>query len=203
VLLRARGFVPVWIPHSNRIAYETNDGGDYDLLSVELNGRHPVQLLHGIGRAAWSRDGRRMVVDRPDSRIPRSQIWVADSSGRHGRVVVRNTSMDGAQAVWSPDGRDIAFVGGSNTGAYFIDVVRDNGRDRVRLTHGGKEQFPAWSPNGKQIAFTVQGSSSHIGIVNANGTAVRIPTRGGWEDSIPTWSPDGRWIAFGSTRTGN
>lgn len=52
---------------------------------------------------------------------------------------------------------------------------------------------PAWSPDGKQIAFAMQGSLWLV--PPQGGEAVQI-TSGPHYDSQPVWSPDGRQIAF-------
>ena len=57
--------------------------------------------------------------------------------------------------------------------------------------------FPTYSPDGSQIAFSVNGG---IWIVNNDGTNPNLITFEG--DSQPSWSPDGTKIAFSSTRTG-
>ncbi len=63
---------------------------------------------------------------------------------------------------------------------------------------------PAWSPDGKRIAFDQVVGSSEIFVIDADGSrpddahhAVPYP------DEDPYWSPDGTRIVFESTRAGN
>jgi TolB protein len=58
-----------------------------------------------------------------------------------------------------------------------------------RLTRGDQ---PAWSPDGRQIAFIRRGS---VFVVGADGRGGRRLTRGTGA-SWPAWSPDGRRIAY-------
>ncbi len=55
-----------------------------------------------------------------------------------------------------------------------------------------KPSFPAVSPDGKRIAFSM---NKHIWVINMDGTALRQITTGSKEESYPCWSPDGKNIA--------
>jgi Tol biopolymer transport system component len=63
---------------------------------------------------------------------------------------------------------------------------------------------PAWSPDGRKIAFVSdRDGNSEIYVMNANGSGQRSLTRNPAYDADPAWSPDGRKIAFVSNRDGN
>jgi Tol biopolymer transport system component len=59
---------------------------------------------------------------------------------------------------------------------------------------------PAWSPDGKSLAFTrTVAGHRHLFVARADGTEDRPITDGPDDDERPTWSPDGRSIAFCTT----
>ena len=65
------------------------------------------------------------------------------------------------------------------------------------LTVVGCIARPAWSPDGKRIAFMWHdGQQSDIHVVNADGTGWEILTDTPTDETWPTWSPDGARIAF-------
>src|SRR4029453_1636937 len=63
---------------------------------------------------------------------------------------------------------------------------------------------PAWSPDGRQIAFTsFRHGNGEIYVMRSDGSAKRRLTNNTAHDDHAKWSPDGTRIAFASTRDGN
>jgi Tol biopolymer transport system component len=60
-----------------------------------------------------------------------------------------------------------------------------------------KLAFPAWSPDGAQLAFQYEDG---LGVVNLDGTGARplLSNRGDHTFTEPEWSPDGKTLAFGA-----
>ncbi len=68
-----------------------------------------------------------------------------------------------------------------------------------RLTNSpGRDEFPRWSPDGKQIAFASDrgGDGLQVYVMSSEGTDVRAMTHLPLACSEPAWSPDGRRLAF-------
>lgn len=75
---------------------------------------------------------------------------------------------------------------------YLSDI---DGSDRVEITQPDLEaSAPAWSPDGRRLAFESQANDS-IYLVNSDGTGLIRLTQSGKAYS-PEWSPDGRSILF-------
>ena len=65
----------------------------------------------------------------------------------------------------------------------------------------GKDHFPAWSPDGNQIAFSSsRDGNKDIYVMDADGSNQRRLTDHLADDEAPSWSPDGNQIAFLSSR---
>jgi len=106
---------------------------------------------------------------------------------------------------------DVAFVS-TRDGDYSIYEMNADGGRQARLTEGeqsdpssAQELFfqidPAWSPNGRLIAFSSKRTGSFdIFVMNADGTGTRRLTSTRDDEANPTWSPDGERLAFDRDR---
>ncbi|MEO6714802.1 MAG: hypothetical protein ABIM89_15440 [Mycobacteriales bacterium] len=98
----------------------------------------------------------------------------------------------------------IAFVS-DRDGDFEIYSVLADGTGLERLTHHpGKDEDPAWSPDGQRIAFVSDRSGSRaIYVMNADGSdVVRWTFSSSYWNEGPSWSPDGTQIAY-ATLSGN
>jgi Tol biopolymer transport system component len=67
-----------------------------------------------------------------------------------------------------------------------------------------KDGSPAWSPDGKRLAFySERDGNSEIYVMNADGSGVTRLTNTEADEGYPAWSPDGLTITFDSDRDGN
>src|SRR6266851_4837885 len=63
--------------------------------------------------------------------------------------------------------------------------------------------FPAWSPDGKKIAFASdRDGTMNIYVMDADGSNAKNITNDPSYDADPAWSPDGKKIVFTSRRAG-
>jgi Tol biopolymer transport system component len=85
-----------------------------------------------------------------------------------------------------------------------IMLADDQGSGAIPLPGGeGHDHHPAWSPDGRWLAFASdRGGDWDVYVVASDGTQLRDLTRHPGHDDWPTWSPDGRRLAFASDRGG-
>lgn len=108
----------------------------------------------------------------------------------------------GEYPAWSPVDDWIAHRGcyGPDCGLWLTQA--DSG-ERRRLTTGGGDGQPAWSPDGKQIAYISKDDGNfEIYKINRDSSGKVRLTDDTHSDGLPVWSPDGKWIAFRSDRDG-
>ncbi|NQU22709.1 MAG: PD40 domain-containing protein [Candidatus Nealsonbacteria bacterium] len=75
-----------------------------------------------------------------------------------------------------------------------IYTITPDGKNKTQLTTGKPGNFfPAWSPDGKQLAFvSIRNHKREIWIVDSSGKNERFITSG----FLPGWSPDGKQLAI-------
>ena len=157
-----------------------------------------------------STDGKRMSFRRADDQ-GRLSWWLRDV-GRSQEVRFTNPPMalGAGSAVWSPDGRRIAFAGGRDgqeTGIWIKDV---NGGTGQLAMHGGSNQLAVsdWSRDGRWLAYSDSDAKTGtdiwlLPIGGEPGAAKPIPLlHTAALESQAQFSPDGKWIAYSSDELG-
>jgi Tol biopolymer transport system component len=163
-----------------------------------------------IQAAVLSPDGTRVAIERTDPQTRRTDIWTLDPV----RDVKTRLTFDPAadsMPVWSPDGRQIAFVSfqrSSGLAGFSLFITSSNGGGNERqLPDTGFNRRPAdWLSQGDLILFAAQDSQQgtwNLWTVQANGQEKPRPylqtpfNKGGAK-----LSPDGRWVAYHSAESG-
>jgi TolB protein len=153
-------------------------------------------------QADASPDGKRLLV-RVDDEGAKQGTWLNRIDGR-GPVHVAGPGKPvvGGAADWAPDGARFVLAG-KQAHARFLGlyVFHARGSTPHRITPDEWEaQYPAWSPDGRQVAFTraVPPNQFDIWVVNADGSGLRRLTGAAGADNYPAWSPDGSRIVYSS-----
>src|SRR5262249_39266581 len=105
---------PSWSPDGKRVAYLSDESGEYVLHIRDARGEGPVKK-YTLGRAPsfyyaprWSPDGKRIAYT--DKRL---NLWVLDLDSGQNTLVDTDTFDQETRSldpVWSPDGRWLAYT---------------------------------------------------------------------------------------------
>jgi len=137
------------------------------------------------------------------------QIFLVNLDGT-GLTQITQIEQGACQPEWSPDGEQLVFTSPCPTRSEFDDdlykdsslyLINTNGTGLKPLTSvPGSDFEPAWSPDGKRIAFTSlrDGHKEIYVLTVATGAIVRLTTASGdiQESSQPSWSPFGNRITY-------
>jgi TolB protein len=187
------------------------DGSDLTNLTGDSNGSNPY----------WSPDGRRIAFNRNVG--DRSQVFLMDADGSNvvqltddgdfNKLVAFEEGRDSDFNAWSPDGSKLVFVKlnferTNDEGWMKLYVLNVGTRTQTPLTsEWGHYQSPAWSPDGKHIAFSTfsrfdeQGEPTRLSVhvVGADGSNP-VDLTGSLPDGTFSifldWFSDGQAVLF-------
>ena len=192
-----------WSPDGTRIAVVSHDPDPEESRPDSLKNKNVKPVV--IDRYAFKRD----VVGYLD-RL-RDHIYIVNVATKKVEQITTG-DYDDASVRWSPDGKQLAFVSErgnldadrvNNSDIFVVDAT-PNATPRKLTTWNGPDVGPAWSPDGKFIAY-LQGSEPQLSAYTQNTIAI-IPVAGGAarllaqsldrDVSSLAWSADGRSIHF-------
>jgi Tol biopolymer transport system component/DNA-binding winged helix-turn-helix (wHTH) protein len=164
-------------------------------------GGSPHQITSGSGKyseVACAQDGR--IVYCSDAGNGSEDIWIMDADGKNQKQLTSDSGMNAFPTV-AQDMRHVVFTSGRVPGFYNTWTVDIDGSNLKQLTTGPGDYFPALSPDGKWLYYTVATANSRIWRCPAEGGA------GALLIDLFTFmaqvSPDGELLACGYNDTQN
>jgi Tol biopolymer transport system component len=158
-----------------------------------------------------SPDGERVAYNWYD---PGQDTWhvYVKGLGRGTRPLRLTDHLRGdSNAVWSPDGRQIAFVGELETGAAVYTVPSFGGQERRLFDVAGPVWLPndgtyitvlSWSADGEWLALSEKPREDEparvvrVSLATLEKKPLTFPPAGSIGDLCPELSPDGQTLAF-------
>lgn len=200
-----------WTSNGKRIVFSVFADDTSRVYSIDRDGKNRREIGTVPGRSPkLSPKEKQFVYMAGTWTATRLMVSALDGSGARQ---INDGSSIAWNSQWSPDGKRIAFTGRNDPkGELAVFVMNVEGSERHQVSNiapdEGGAQWPAWSPNGRQLAIQVNHrrhkNSSHIWIIDlGTGEARKLGVRDKpYLDEAPSWFPDGKRIAFQSNRTG-
>jgi Tol biopolymer transport system component len=181
------------------ITYTSNINGNRDIFLInpvtgETRGVITDRYHDKVG--TWSPDGRYLAFESSRVDVNYYQIYLHDTEQGSTELLTDFEDCSNWSPSWSPDGTQIAFYSNCENNQRDIYIMDRGGSSRQKLTTSSAEDtFPAFSPDGKTLAFTSTRSGRlQIFLMNADGSNQRYVAEG----CSSTFSPDGSWLWFAS-----
>jgi TolB protein len=211
---------PDWSPDGAAIAYtidKPNSAINFEVARMAAAGTEDRQITTTAGieassQPSWRPDGK-AILYRRSGPIGVGSIWQMGLLGEAPglRFAPPNVPL---YPSWAPDASRVLFTGivssaGDTDRAIYTMNADGSGLLTLFDAPGAYDSAPAWSPDGKRIAFE---SNADVGGANpehdmevwtmaADGTERVQLTRNALHDEGPAWSPDGRFLAYTSGPT--
>src|SRR6516165_4131527 len=155
---------PAWSPDGQWIVFTSERNGSADLYRMRPDGSGLERLTDDPAyedQAAFSPDGNRIafVTTRADGR---ANLWILDLNTRQATPLTSGAGGD-FRPAWSPDGQCIAFSSDRGSSMefakgrwehlHFVDIylIRPDGSELKRLSHGDFCGSPKWSGDGASV----------------------------------------------------
>jgi Tol biopolymer transport system component len=191
---------PNWTPDGKKLLFNQ----DGSLFTIPVNGGQPQKFNtgaidrnnndHGI-----SFNGKMLAISSHRNGLPGggSTVYVLPLEG--GEPVLITEQTPSYWHGWSPDGKDVLYVGMRDGKNYNIYRKSIKGGNEVALTNNTNHHVdgPEYSPDGKFIYYN--GSSSgtmQIWRMKPDGSAKEQVTFDENNNWFPHISPDGKWIVY-------
>lgn len=198
------GSAPAVSPDGRFIAFAASRGGPAaDLFVIRSDGTGELRLTDtpvSEGGVRWMPDGRiKFEVFGPDT----TRVFTIKPDGTGLQPLAAVT---GREIVPAPDGRSIVYNAGRMPASRLARMALDGSGSRWLADSGQFTFNPAFSPDGRRMAFaTFSGPSREVqvGVMNADGSDRRLLTSFAPADGSPqwpSWSPAGTRLAVQAGR---
>jgi dipeptidyl aminopeptidase/acylaminoacyl peptidase len=195
-----------WSPDGTRLILAIQDPEEEDEREGEEKRKTETREPWVIDRLQFKRDRTGYLTGNRHT-----HLYVFDVATKE-LTQITSGDYDESQAVWSPDGTRVAFVSNrteepdANFNSDIWIVAADNtdkGQTLLQVTtNPGSDASPAWSPDGKWIAYVtvtepaiIWYATDHLAVVSASGGEPRLlSVQLDRNFSGPRFSTDGRWI---------
>jgi len=149
----------------------------------------------------------------PDSRqiaaLMLGKLWLINVGGSSRAIA--NVPFDANSIAWSPDGAEVAWSAGVPEQADLFATNLTNGVTRRITALPGREANPAYSPDGRHLAFVyVQQDEATLRVVDARSSNVTDATQtrnlgsvNPESSSPPQWSPESDGLLVSGAATPN
>jgi eukaryotic-like serine/threonine-protein kinase len=213
----------VWYDRNGKVTGTLGENDRYKNVAISRDGLHVVadtisvkeskirildsrgtRTLMTLGNSdgagpTWSPDGKQIYFTSTANGPQEIYVRAADGSGEEKPVLKFNKDQYGALFLTvSPDGKSLAYavIDRATGGDIYTLALGGDGKPQPFLHSAANETAPAFSPDGRWLAYESDGSGrkeAYITPYPAGGAQYQVSTSGG---ERPVWGRDGKEIYY-------
>jgi len=189
---------PTWSPDGQRIAFQSDRSGNWDIWIINADGSGLVQLTRHTAHdryASWSPDGSKMAFT--SNRSGNEEVWVLPieqalkQGDDSGAVNLTKSPERDRYPMWSRDGKRLTF-NTNRDGDYEVYIMNADGSlpRNVSQSPESTEGLADWSPDGRRLVlYSDRSGNKEIYVLDlASGRWTNVSNHEA-SDEFCTWSP--------------
>ena len=201
---RSNDVDPMWF--GSQIVFRSDRDGEFNLYAYDAAAKTVKRLTEykdfpvlsasgGAGRVIFEQAGSLHLYDVAKATAKRLTIGIATDLPELRERFARGSQWARGGSVSPTGARAVLGFRGE-----IVTVPAEKGDPRdLTQTPGVHERYPAWSPDGKSIAYFSDASGEyelHVAAQDGKGAVKKHKLGGAGFYGAPTWSPDSRKIAY-------
>lgn len=187
--------LPLWLFGQQKIAYLSNQSGNFDIFIIDENGNNKKQLTQNKGwdwAPQWNTHLKAILFNSNDT-TNQFSIRCKTVEGVEKSIDTKglesfNLSPMGDKVLYTLKDLNNNYIG-------LLDLKEES--NQLIITHSSYNGRPMWSPDGTHFSFiSDRDGNSELYIYNLEKGISHRLTKSPKREKYTTWSPDGRFIFY-------
>lgn len=188
-------FLSIGLLAQNKIAYLTNQSGNFDIFIIDENGENQKQLTTNKGwdwSPKWNQHLQAIIYNSNDT-LNKFSIKCVDKNG-----VAKQMDTKGMEEfILSPDGTKVLYTLKDNKNRYIGIFNLNKETNQLLISNPSYNGRPDWSTDGKYFSFiSDRDGNNELYVYNFKNAVIKKLTNSEKSEKYTSWMPDSKTIVY-------